>query len=245
MAYALDTVHMVEYTQDVSHMEGWQGVSDISKRQCSVEGCEGPILVVGKRLCSKHYWRQHRYGDVNATKRPTVGMSPEDRFWLKVDRSGGDDACWPWTATRNSDGYGRFRRVTGENMEGAHRCAYQFTYGEITPGAHICHHCDNPPCCNPSHLYEGDATTNSHDKESRGRANHARGQASGAYTHPESVPRGERNPNAKLTESQVIDIRRAHASGEASYRELARQHGVTVGMIGHIVRGIAWKHLGG
>jgi HNH endonuclease len=74
------------------------------------------------------------------------------RFWGKVDRSGGPDACWPWTASRK-EGYGQFWTNREHNpIPRAHRVAYELTHGEI-PEGHLVHHlCENRLCVNPAHL---------------------------------------------------------------------------------------------
>lgn len=89
--------------------------------------------------------------------------SVEQRFWSKVDRSGGPDECWPWLAAKVPDGYGQFH-VRGEFIGGAHRFAYQLTFGPIADGLHldhVCHteadctaanDCPHRACVNPSHL---------------------------------------------------------------------------------------------
>jgi hypothetical protein len=80
--------------------------------------------------------------------------SVEERFWSKVDRSGGDNACWPFVGTRDASGYGHFR--VGGILKQAHRVAYELTVGPIPDGFDL-HHmnergCITKSCCNPSHL---------------------------------------------------------------------------------------------
>lgn len=78
-------------------------------------------------------------------------IRPEsERFWSKVDTTGGPDACWIWRAHRNVKGYGRFRR--GTIAIGAHRFAYETLVGVIPPGLQIDHLCSNTGCVNPKHL---------------------------------------------------------------------------------------------
>jgi hypothetical protein len=89
-----------------------------------------------------------------------------ERFWSKVDRSGGPDACWPWTGRCYAAGYGQvgFKGRTTS----AHRVALELSRGR--PPKHLaCHTCDNPPCCNPRHLYDGTASQNAADAYARGR----------------------------------------------------------------------------
>ena len=99
----------------------------------------------------------------------SIADSERDRFWVRVDKSGGPDACWEWQGARNGQGYG-IAYVRGLNTSGAHRIAYTLAYGPIAPGMVIRHyHCDNPACCNPSHLLEGTPAQNAQDRVDKGR----------------------------------------------------------------------------
>lgn len=111
-------------------------------------------------------------------------------------------------------------------MVGAHRVVYEQAYGAIPPGMYVCHHCDNPPCVNPGHLFLGTPKANSQDRERKGRG------AANFRT-------GELNPSHKLTDSQVADIRRR--AGQQSLRSLAREFGVAHQQVSRIVRGLSRK----
>lgn len=94
------------------------------------------------------------------------------RFWNKVDRSGGADACWPWIAkavktARCGLQYGDFRVSGGSS--GSHRVAWELTNGPIPDGLCVCHRCDNPLCCNPAHFFLGTRLDNVEDMISKGR----------------------------------------------------------------------------
>jgi len=122
-------------------------------------------------------------------------------------------------------GYGGF--WDGSRVVAAHRFAWGMEHGSIPEGLHILHRCDNPPCCNPPHLYLGTNADNVADRVSRGRA---AGQV------------GERNPRAKLTEEQVRAIKQRLKNGETQ-TGLACEYGVHQTAIGFIARGVRWKHV--
>lgn len=90
----------------------------------------------------------------------------EVAFWAQVRR---DEACWEWQAARNSGGYGWFRFGPSRTSTGAHRVAYELVNGPIPAGLGVLHRCDNPPCCNPAHLFLGTNQDNVTDKVNKGR----------------------------------------------------------------------------
>ena len=151
----------------------------------------------------------------------------EKRFWEKVDKSGD---CWEWAAGKVTRGYGAFS-ANGKQI-GAHRFSYELAFGPIEKyGMHVCHHCDNPGCVNPAHLFLGTSQENSDDCKRKGRHSHAGGGT-----------RGEESPNAKLTEKQVIEIRRDYNDG-SSLVFLAEKNSVSQSAIYGIVTRRNWKHI--
>jgi len=106
----------------------------------------------------------------------TITQSKIAEFWSKVDSSD-RESCWPWLGATDSDGYGVFY---ARGHRTASRVALALTDGVEPSDKHALHSCDNPPCCNPSHLRWGDPADNAQDKVSRGRAR-------GRY----SIPAGE------------------------------------------------------
>lgn len=96
----------------------------------------------------------------------------DPRFWSYVDQSGGPDACWPWMRSVDRQGYGR--QVVDGHGWGAHRIAWTLTRGPIPDGLVTCHHCDNPPCCNPAHLFVGTQRENLADMKRKGRSTASR-----------------------------------------------------------------------
>jgi hypothetical protein len=86
----------------------------------------------------------------------------DERFWSKVDRSGGDEACWVWLASKMKNNYGRFR-MRGRTSTTAHRIAWELTNGAIPDGLLVRHKCRGK-CVNPAHLELGTHTDNARDR---------------------------------------------------------------------------------
>jgi len=99
-----------------------------------------------------------------------VDTSVLRRFWSKVDQTGN---CWEWTAALNHAGYGQFRLAmlgSKSQMQQAHRVSWFLHYSDVPAELHVCHHCDNPKCVRPSHLFLGTDLDNHRDCARKGRA---------------------------------------------------------------------------
>src|SRR5882672_1711584 len=147
-----------------------------------------------------------------------------DRFWSYVDKAPGlgpNGNCWLWRGAPTNS-YGKFY-FEGRSI-GAHRVVWFLTYGKW-PKHNSCHHCDNPPCVNPSHLFDGTPGDNVADAAMKQR-----------------TALGVRNVAAILTDEQVLEIRYLYGQGKLQ-AELAAIYGICHEHISVIVRGDAWRHL--
>lgn len=154
-----------------------------------------------------------------------------ERFWPNVEIPVGD-GCWIWKPVKGKQGrYGSFTH--GRVRYRAHRLAYELTYGPIPRGQIVMHLCDNPNCVRPSHLRAGTQKDNLYDaamKNRMGARNPLKGSAHGM---------------AKLTERDVLELRRLCAAGRHSQQQLAEMFGVKRVTVQKIVYGKIWAHLPG
>jgi hypothetical protein len=141
---------------------------------------------------------------------PEVIGTPEQRFNARHERRGPDE-CWPWTDSGDKDGYGLL--WVGKANVRAHRFSWELANGKPVPeGLWVLHHCDNPPCVNPAHLYIGSAADNNRDRIVRGRFR--------ANPDPWACRR-------RLTAEQVQEIRNFGNPHYGARAELARRYGVS------------------
>lgn len=124
------------------------------------------------------------------------GITPdvERRLRSKVSPPNGS-GCMLWTGCVNNAGYG----IISVNRRArlAHRVAFMIKNGDIAPWMAVCHRCDNPPCCNPDHLFVGSSMENTADMFKKGRAK-AGGSVAGS---------------ALLSQESVLEIRRLYREG--------------------------------
>lgn len=183
--------------------------------QCTIDGCTRPCK--GRGLCNTHYqaWlRKHRAND-------GPSAAEIDSFWSKVAVN---DDCWWWMAGAGRDGYGVIS--IGAYPVKAHRFSWELHFGEIPDGMCVCHRCDNKLCVRPDHLFLGTTQDNIADRDSKGRQ-----------------IKGERHPDAKLTEETVRLIRSRYKRGcpTNGIRALAREFGLCRSSMRAVVFGDTWK----
>lgn len=160
-----------------------------------------------------------------------VGLKPLPRltssqflgFRYRIDDESHPEGCWEWCGAIGFGGYGQFSlRNTGTFR--VHRMAYKLATGIDPVGFQVAHTCDNRRCCNPKHLFKVTPEENMQDMISKGR---------------KVVKHGESHKLHKLTEREVLEIRKR----PASYSKMAKQFGVSIGLICHIVLRRTWKHI--
>lgn len=156
----------------------------------------------------------------------------EERFWEKVDKSGGPDACWPWMAYCNPTrgGYGSFmigsRTDNSRTLIGAHVMAWELENGKKVPShLQIMHSCNCKPCCNPAHLSPGTSQQDANykvlcDRQSKG------------------VETGQ----SKLTDDNVRELHKLRDQGWLQ-RELAEKYGVSQPTISKVCTRKKWTHV--
>lgn len=178
--------------------------------------------------------------DTLRSHNPAFTESDRARFWDGVPEWTKTGDCWEWELGTFRQGYGRLY-VRRKSML-AHRISYELNVGPIPEGMFVCHKCDNPPCVNPSHLFLGTALDNMRDKVSKGRHGNVSGDDHHSRCRPETVLRGVRHWNSKLTEDDVLRIHALHAGGMIQ-RRLCERFNASPQTVSAILKGIKWKHL--
>ncbi len=190
-----------------------------------------PVQIV----CSKHgVFEQKPDAHLN-NQRPCgcpvcgYGGTPAERFWRFVNK-GTSEECWNWLGHKDEKGYGTFRL---KKMIKAHVFSYMLHCGEIPQDNNtvfgrlfVCHHCDNPSCVNPTHLFIGNNSDNLMDASRKGKLPNMK---------------GENAPNSKLTWDEVSLIRELFKSGRYTKHALAVHFGVSPSNITKIIGHKTWK----
>lgn len=143
--------------------------------------------------------------------RKRQGKPLEQRFWALVE-FGGD--CWTWLGyTLPKDGRALF------SGRSAARIAYRLLRGDVSEDLLVCHHCDNPKCVNPSHMFLGSQADNMRDCAKKGRI-----------------------AAAKISPNDVEDMRWLAGLG-VSAAKLSSEYGVTKALVSRALSGERWGHI--
>ncbi len=155
-------------------------------------------------------------------------MEITDPTWLATfqHRIKQDSECWLWTKGQSTDGYGRVTYLG--QTHNAHKLSYELIHGIVPHGTMVMHDCDIRLCVRPKHLLLGSRGDNNTDRMLKGR---------------NANRQGENNTDVKLTEQQVLEIRRQHALGLFTLRMLAQDYKVSSATIRLIVRRKRWLHI--
>lgn len=164
---------------------------------------------------NKYAWTKNKRGKRN---RPLEDRLEENIFYSP-------DGCWYWTGCCfQHDGRGRIQ-VNGKSKL-AYRMLYALKVGPVPDEKFLCHHCDNPICVNPNHLFIGDQLANYQDMVKKGKKR--RHQI------------GEKSSVAKLNNKQVIEIRALHG---LKNDEIGTMYGVSGSLISMIRNRRLWTHI--
>lgn len=143
---------------------------------------------------------------------------PIDHFWSKVQKTA---ACWLWIGKLNGYGYGAVRLADGSTIA-AHRFSWEMHNNQIQEGLYVCHHCDNPRCVRPDHLFLGTQDDNIKDAKRKNRT--AAGEGHGRH---------------RLSLEQVISIRKERQSG-TSLGDISKNYGISKGHASLICNNKLW-----
>lgn len=162
--------------------------------------------------------------DKNRVSMEIKRKSVQDRFMDKVMPEP-NTGCWIWTASLNYKGYGQFGIGGKYKSVTSHRVSYEMFKGIIHKDMHVLHHCDNPWCVNPDHLWLGTNNDNIQDKIEKQRTS-----------------KGENHARAKITTTDVLIIREARTHG-FTYSAIAGYYNLGLTTVRSIVSKINWKHV--
>ena len=132
------------------------------------------------------------------------------------------NGCWEWQGFRLPQGYGRIGQTKPKRILYTHRVAWEAAFGPIPDGLYVLHSCDNPPCCNPAHLWLGTHVDNMADMVKKNR---------------QRPCRGEKHGRAKLTQTKADAIK----TDTRPQHVIAAAYGVNHATIRDVRCGRTWK----
>lgn len=164
-------------------------------------------------FCGESYVRRSSYCSIKCTLQGKI----------KINQTG----CWIWQAARDKDGYGVIKQEKGNKQLKTHRVSFEIFKGNIPNGLFVLHICDEPSCCNPDHLWIGDAKENSEDCINKNRRKN---------------DKGSKNPMSKLNEKFVGELKKKFLNGERT-TDLSRKHKIPYKTLEKIRQNITWRHV--
>lgn len=179
---------------------------------CAVDGCSRPVRAGA--MCNRHYENARLRGRAVPRRDLDVWTAVQEIGWTVTPRG-----CWEWDGARNGNGYGLFTlKRAGMFRVRAHRLVFECVTGIALGEDVLCHHCDNPPCVNPDHMFPGSHADNVADMMFKGR-----------HQHPATCKRGHDLTAtgdvlvlASATRGQHRVCRVCHRERNARYRERRR-----------------------
>jgi len=176
-------------------------------RTCDIAGCDTLVGPKGARgMCHNHYDGMRKRGAFEVAPR----LSPTER--LKSGLVVMPNGCIEWTRSTVRGGYGQIK-VNGKQLK-THRFAWELVNGPIPEGLEVCHHCDNPPCCNVEKcLFLGTAADNMADRDAKGHHGQSK-KTHCIHRHPFDeantymTPRGARSCRACKRDRREVEKRR-------------------------------------
>lgn len=192
---------------------------DIRDREADTKPCAHCGTAFARDIRNTHaYWERAKYCSQSCagaawSQRCRDGRLPlADKFNGNVAQS---DGCWLWTGIKDRDGYGLF--TYAKKQYRAPRLALELDGRPVPAGHYACHHCDNPGCVRPSHLYVGTPTDNAADTKARGRARHGK--------------------KAKVSADDIAVIRAA----PGRHQDIADRFGISRSSVSMIKSGKTWR----
>lgn len=162
---------------------------------------------IGKTLSAMHR-TAIAMGQLGKKRHPEVGMkirekhlarigALQERFWKLIDQS--REGCWEWQGRCDKDGYGIAPgKYSNKPERSSHRMSFHFSYGPIPDGMLVCHSCDNPPCCNPEHLFLGTHADNQKDSAAKNRKARKFGPANPMHGRGKEISKRKRSADGKF-----------------------------------------------